>query len=105
MKLFRLLAATPLLLAAGLAFADGGAADAVATPPTAAPVVDSTTVQATAAPAPAVIASADKDLKICRMVRTIGSNRATRICRTKAQLEADAEAARNSLTGPSERGN
>lgn len=53
------------------------------------------------APKPApVVASSDKNIKVCHMVRTIGSNMATRVCRTKAQIEADAEQARSSMSGP-----
>jgi hypothetical protein len=39
----------------------------------------------------------DSDEKICKVGREIGSNKLKRICRTRAQIEADRESARETL--------
>ncbi|GAB6195898.1 hypothetical protein [Lysobacter xanthus] len=78
-----------LLLVTGSAWAQSGtvAADA----PAAAPAV-------AAAPATAAApAAAGEDKKVCKLERELGSNRAKRVCRTRAEVNADADAARASL--------
>lgn len=88
------------LLLAGLAAGPALAVDAP-TAPTPEPVAVPTPEPA-AAPAPpaAPVARNDGDVKVCRMVKEIGSNRATRVCKTKAQIEAESDLARKSMTGP-----
>lgn len=68
---------------------------------TTAPAADAApTTEAAPAAAPATTARNDGDVKVCRMVREIGSNRASRVCRTKAQIEAESETARSRMNGP-----
>ncbi len=42
--------------------------------------------------------------KVCRMERTIGSNRSKRVCRTKAELEREKAHAQDQLTNPARGG-
>lgn len=53
---------------------------------------------AAAAPAPAAAPSAaDPDEKVCKVERELGSNKLKRVCRTRAQIDADSAAAREAL--------
>jgi len=45
----------------------------------------------------AVINNADGERLVCTREKTLGSNRATRVCRTVAQMEAERELARRQL--------
>lgn len=67
---------------------------------TTAPAADAAPTTEAAPAAPATTARNDGDVKVCRMVREIGSNRASRVCRTKAQIEAESETARSRMNGP-----
>lgn len=69
------------------AVATPAAAQDAATPVTAAP--------AAASPAPA---AATEGEKICTLERTLGSNRSKRVCRSKAQIDSDREAAREAMS-------
>lgn len=83
----------------GMLLAIHGMASAadIAAPPTS---TTESPAQPAAAPSPSSSVAGDRDAMVCRMVRGIGSNRASRVCRTKAQVDADAEAARNVMSGP-----
>ena len=52
--------------------------------------------------------SADQERMICRSEKPIGSNRAVRVCRTRAQMEEERERSRETMrsrgSAPSERG-
>ena len=65
-----------------------------------APAVHATDAQPTseAAVAPAAESKADPDEKVCKVERELGSNKMKRVCRTRAQVDADREAARDALT-------
>lgn len=82
--MFRALALA-LLVTTAPAFA--GPNDAV--PPAATPA---------AAEAPAEAAKSDQDEKVCKLERQLGSNKMKRVCRTRAQMEIDREAAREALS-------
>lgn len=53
-----------------------------------------------AAPAatPSTAAQADGEAKVCKLEKELGSNRPKRICRTKAQIEAERAAARDAVS-------
>ncbi len=82
--MFRALALA-LLVSAAPAFAGtNDAAQSAATPATAAE--------------PADAAKADPNEKVCKLERQLGSNKMKRVCRTRAQIEIDREAAREALS-------
>ena len=45
----------------------------------------------------AMVNKATDDRMVCQLVKTLGSNRKERVCRTAAQIDAEREAARNQL--------
>lgn len=47
---------------------------------------------------PAAPAKADPNEKVCKLERQLGSNKMKRVCRTRAQMEIDREAAREALS-------
>lgn len=53
------------------------------------------------APAQPAVAEADPDERVCRRERTIGSNRPTMVCRTRAQAERERERAREAAASHS----
>lgn len=57
-----------------------------------------TTPAAIPAASPAPEPAADPSEKVCKVAREIGSNKLKRVCRTRAQMDADREAAREALT-------
>lgn len=71
-----------------------------ATPTPSAPADAPTAATAEAAPATpaAPEAAVATEKKSCKLERELGSNRAKRVCRTRAEMNADAEAARNSIS-------
>lgn len=84
---------SPLSLAHAQPPQAAATADTVQGPQAAAP-----TDAAPAVAVPAQDAAADANEKICKVGREIGSNKLKRVCRTRAQLDAEREAAREALT-------
>ena len=81
---------TLVALVLSVAFqAQAQSADPTALPPAGAKPADT---------APAKVAADDPNRKVCRLERELGSNRAKRICHTRAELDAQSEAARASLS-------
>lgn len=58
----------------------------------ASPPAAETAAAAAAAPA------ADPNEKVCKVERELGSNKLKRVCRTRAQIDAERDAARETLT-------
>lgn len=65
---------------------------AIASEQPAAPPAAETATAAAAAPA------ADPNEKVCKVERELGSNKLKRVCRTRAQIDAERDAARETLT-------
>ncbi|MFZ5658131.1 MAG: hypothetical protein ACOY37_13970 [Pseudomonadota bacterium] len=71
-----------------------------------APAMATTTGQPAPAPAPTPEAAgqtpaaspADPDEKVCKVERELGSNKLKRVCRTRAQLDAERDATREALS-------
>jgi hypothetical protein len=65
----------------------------------------SPTASAAGAPVtPAPVVQTVEEEKVCRMERTIGSNRSKRVCRTKSQLEREKLHAQDQLANPARGG-
>lgn len=60
------------------------------------PAEKSQPVAAATAAAPSA-AAADPNEKICKVGRELGSNKLRRVCRTRAQIDAESEAVREAL--------
>ena len=85
-----------LMLAASVPAGANGASPA-AVPGTATAVAPPSPPVGTAPPASAA-AQADPNEKICKVSRELGSNRLKRVCRTRAQMESERDAAREILS-------
>ncbi len=84
---------TTLLLALTLVVANAHATDPQPTTSTGVETMASAGTEPVAA-APQV----DPNEKICKVERELGSNKMKRVCRTRAQIEIDREAAREALS-------
>lgn len=81
-----------ILCAALLAATPFATAQTVEPAPPVAPA--SSVVSATTEEIPA----ADPDEKVCKVARELGSNKLKRVCRTRAQIDAEREGARDALS-------
>lgn len=84
--MFRALALALLVTAAPAFAGPNDAAQPAATP------------AAAEAPAATDAARPDPNEKVCKLERQLGSNKMKRVCRTRAQIEIDREAAREALS-------